>query len=523
MQNGKRWMTRLLCMALAAMLCACNSPKEEISDMVLTETMPKTEDERDYPYFEAELYFASADNRRLMPETRRVIMAADGSHIEAAVRALFDGASTQSQQSVLQNGLSYEKMELSTGVCNVYISGTAALDEKQWLITRAAVAATVNAVDGTPSVNLYYNQMEPGYLGRPLGALSPIIENLDVYVRNMELEYEAIKKEIEEGVAESSFEMRNATLYFIDNGDDLLMAQNIMLSYDAKTSTEGIAGSLIGALGVMPENANGLKLAIPDDFELAMVESPIQYIADAVATDEAPPLNDAEDSAGDAQQANENTGILEIRINQLARGFDEEKMCGAVTMTLTGFLPGIRGVYIIMQDENGESRVLNGGKLCTREMFSETIGHTITLDYPSENGVGFYTMDYAVAGKSSYALITRLEALLDKAEEMGNVFPGFDKSDIQNVYITGNTAVVNWNKGFAAKLKAMQENEQCPLPEERRIWLFAYSVINTMSEFPGVQKVWMLENGQKLGTQGGIYLGNALMRNPGAFLETRAE
>lgn len=39
--------------------------------------------------------------------------------------------------------------------------------------------------------------------------------------------------------------------------------------------------------------------------------------------------------------------------------------------------------------------------------------------------------------------------------------------------------------------------------------------MNTLTDMPMISSVWMLENGKKLDTVGQIYLGNALVRNPG--------
>ena len=40
-----------------------------------------------------------------------------------------------------------------------------------------------------------------------------------------------------------------------------------------------------------------------------------------------------------------------------------------------------------------------------------------------------------------------------------------------------------------------------------------------MTDMPMISSVWMLENGKKLDTVGQIYLGNALVRNPGLIVE----
>ena len=49
--------------------------------------------------------------------------------------------------------------------------------------------------------------------------------------------------------------------------------------------------------------------------------------------------------------------------------------------------------------------------------------------------------------------------------------------------------------------------------------MFIYSVVNTLTELEGVSRVWMLEDGKKLGSVDEIYLGNALMRNPGILVD----
>lgn len=45
--------------------------------------------------------------------------------------------------------------------------------------------------------------------------------------------------------------------------------------------------------------------------------------------------------------------------------------------------------------------------------------------------------------------------------------------------------------------------------------LMIYSIINTLTELPYVRRVWMSEQGQKLGMINRIYLGNPLLRSPG--------
>lgn len=57
------------------------------------------------------------------------------------------------------------------------------------------------------------------------------------------------------------------------------------------------------------------------------------------------------------------------------------------------------------------------------------------------------------------------------------------------------------------------------VPADRREQLFIYSVVNALTEIQGIYRVWMLEDGNKLGTVGALYLGNALLRNPGIMID----
>lgn len=501
---------RAACVGIACLFLGCSAQTEEIPDMVLSSTMPRPEAEREYPYFETTLYFPSADNGQLIPQNHRIVMSGDGSHVEAAVRALFESPGTQTQQAVLQTGLEYEKMEISSDLCNVYVRGGVELDEKKWVRARAALAATVQAVDGTSNINLYYNQEEPGYIGRPLGALSPIVEKLDVYVRNLELEYEALQKEREEKTADASFELRNAALYFMDETGGLLLSQCRMVSYEALSTTEDVALILLEALKQpLEDGKQQVWPALPKDMEAFHV----RFVPDAAAQVQ----DETEDAVPTAPM--EGPGILELALTRSAEPVDEDMLCASITLTLSGFLPQLHGVRIAFVQSETANLNTADWRFCTREDFSGRIGHGVAFCYPQEDGIGLYRTTCAVAGDDSYAPETRLGTMLESAESKA-YFSGFGAADIANIYISGNTAVVDWKAGFGKKLAALAEDGACPLPEEKRVWLFVYSVVNTMTEFPGLQQVWMLEDGKKMGTCGGLYLGNALMRNPGIMIET---
>ena len=75
---------------------------------------------------------------------------------------------------------------------------------------------------------------------------------------------------------------------------------------------------------------------------------------------------------------------------------------------------------------------------------------------------------------------------------------------------------MDWQYGFSDKLNSMLNSET--VESERKIQLFIYSIINTLCEIPGVNLVWMTEAGDRMGSIGNLYLGNAFMKTLDWFL-----
>ena len=78
---------------------------------------------------------------------------------------------------------------------------------------------------------------------------------------------------------------------------------------------------------------------------------------------------------------------------------------------------------------------------------------------------------------------------------------------------------MDWKQGFEEGLRKYIDQPEGSIPSDKRERMFIYSVVNTLTELEGVSRVWMLEDGKKLGSVDEIYLGNALMRNPGILVD----
>ena len=94
----------------------------------------------------------------------------------------------------------------------------------------------------------------------------------------------------------------------------------------------------------------------------------------------------------------------------------------------------------------------------------------------------------------------------------------FTAEMIREVYTSEETVIIDWERGFTQTMLSMIGSSNSPLPADRREQLFVFGVINSVTDIPGFSKVWMLENGKRLGSIERIYLGNPLLNNPGIMI-----
>ena len=511
----------LLAMLLAA-LSGCQVAGEISPPMEPSQDMPPTLSEQveREGSFEAQLYFLSADGLRLVPETREISYTGNISRAQAAVEALTQGPSSDLLLPSLPDNITLQRVELSSDACNVYLSSSYQPSATDWIKARAAIAATIYEAEGIGSINLYLNGMEPGYEGRPLGALAPITEQLDTYVANLEQEFRTWSEQT--GTEAGSFESRTVTLYFTDLNGELLIARNSTVNYDRSEDRAGIAELLVGKL---LDGDASLEPVVPAD--LTFAEAPTTALMDdfihTIFPSVTGPENDVphpQDSLTETLQQDRGEGVVILHFEKPSYDYDENIMAGALTLTITGYIPNIRGVAIYMRQDDGTYRNLSpDGLYFTREDFTDMIGLNVFLPFPDAEGSVLHRVPRAVPGKDAYDPQLRLAELFKEPADPGELYPYFTAEDIEDIYVVEDIAVLNWKAGFSEKLQALLADPEFIIPQNRRERLFIYSVVNAITEIPGIQRVWMLEDGNKLGTVGELYLGNALMRNPGIMID----
>lgn len=524
-QHSKRFLALVL---TAALLSGCAGTNETDLQLTLSNKMPSvlTRDLNREASFDAKLYFVSEDERSLSAETRSIVSNGSVSRAEAALRAMEDGPVSGVLSASVSESLSFSGIELSQDACNVYYTGSVA-DNREWLILRAAVAATVYAAEGISAVNVFLNGMVPGYSGRPLGSLSPIPGALDTYLSELKQRYELMPQEpTEAGGRESNI----ATLYFANMGNDFLIARNRKVAYDLSLSNADIVKLLLDELRQGDTGTESLEPVLPADLQLAQ-DPIIVYLNNPELMPTPTPTPDS--TSGDNPDAlpiepvvdkdRDEPCVIELTFAEPAMEYDTNMMCGAITLMLTGYLPKVKGVKISIIEvaDNGRkaARNLSENEYFVRGDFTDRIGFGIYLAFPDAESAVLDRVQRIVASGSVYDPDARLFELFQGPADPGLMHSGFTASDVLDVYIIDNLAVVNWKAGFAQKLEQLAQTQQKDAIHEEQDELFIFGVVNTLTEIPGVERVWMLEDGQKIRTVADLYLGNALLRNPGILID----
>ncbi len=446
--------------ALMLLGAACSYSSEYPPPMTLSTDMPAARPNADESigYFTAPLYFVSQDGRTLSCEEREIELSADKSIVELAIRALMDGPSDRLLLRSVPMGVTLSRMELSDDVCNVYLSGTFPSEIRSWLIARTAIASTVTAVGMMSTVNVYFNEQEPGYLGRALGAQTSIAFSLDAYLTNMHQEYEVLPLGVTEEAAASV--MRNMTLYYIDKKSALLIPKNKQVTYSVITNKTELAQLVMNALLIVPGSDTELQSPIPSDAKL--IGPPlVEYVSSAAtptSVTDALPTDDAPYNAMPASDTDEQVApdidepcTVSIVLSEPTSEYDEHRMCGAITLSITGFLPKVEGVYISFARTNvvtGERTLtaLNNGELFVRADFARSIGYGVYIDCPKSNGVTLSRAKYRVESEQAYSLKKRLELLLSCLAIDDENYLTTDA--INDVYQVNDMVVIDWAPGF---------------------------------------------------------------------------
>ena len=506
MNKKIRVFAALLCCLL---LAGCAERTDVPEQLVLIDQQPPQVPRENEPEetFLAQLYFV-AESRALAVEEREVERFPGQSRAEAVIEAMLEGPQSPSLTPSLPEGLYVESVELSSKVANVMLSGQMP-PLRDWIVARAALAAAVCAAEtGILSVNVYLEEQEPGFMGRPLGAQTPIDIALDLYVEQI---FEQYSVDTGEQTEAGSFETADATLYFLDASEQHLLGSNRQLHYSKSATLSEIVHAIVDELTLGVIGQESLSPVLPADLTLA--EEPL--IEPIIVGDGFTVLRE------DGTVADE--CLVHLVFNRPTGEYSEQNICASLVLSIIGFIPEVRGVTISFVEEDATVTALNQGQFYSRERFAYRIGHTVPLAFPASDGSVLYGVRCAVAQGAVYDSPERIKAMFTSFADPGVAYRVFSQDDVLNVYIVDGMAVINWAEGFAGKLRELIEGGWADISSDRRERMFLFGVINTAAQLPGVTRVWMLENGKLIESPGMVFLRKPLYYNPGLLLQMESE
>ena len=449
--------------------------------------------------FDAKLYYISEDGLKLAPEERTVLCEEGEGMAFSTIKALMTGPNSPTSRRSVPSRLKLDKVEETMGICNVYLSGGFPSSENDWLIARLAIAATLGDTIGARAVNVFYNGKEQGYNNRPIGEARYSGESVDAYISAME---EAYGKRMGSGEA-GKYISQSVTLYFTNVEKTLIAAQSADITVSADASVMELVEVLTAKLAGGVSSEHALEPVLPADFMLCE-EPRISVFGES---------SDPDSSSSSLPLYAPK--IIELTITPPAMEYDQRIMCAALTMTLTGYLPGISGIKLyILNDDGTKQQLYPDMDYLSRDTYTDMLGTSISVDYPDENGLMLKKGSKIVYSSEQYDLAVRLRALLEANNESGTDIAGLTADDINRIYLVDSTAVIDWKEGFTKKLRDALGGDASAAGDREEL-LMIYSIINTLTELPYVRRVWMSEQGQKLGMINRIYLGNPLLRSPG--------
>ena len=496
----------LLCVLFITFSLGCNAAAEYPGSLSGS-TMTPPAGSRDDTFIDVTLFFPTSDNRTLGSETRTLARPVNVSRAQCALEALSQGPQSDTLAGAVPEGWALSKVELSGDVCNIYFTGTPATED-ELVNLRAAAAATVYANEGIAYTDIFLNTMQPGYRGNPLGVLSPIDIPLDSY-------RSAIRRDNSESSSPqgeaNALVSRNAQLYFTDLTGSLLLCDVREISYQKQEQANIVIAALMGELAKGPLGSEGREPVLPPDMRLIKCVLPASAASSSSVPDDIPL------SVGTDGQ------LVDLYFSVPERSVIAPIVYASIVYTVTGFFPQTGGVRIFLNEtmmtvnevlHNGD-----GGAAFSRADFSGMLGHTVALMFPDQDGIGLYPVLRCLPQSEAYDLKARLTSLFTGPADPGIPLAMLDASGVESVSLHGNMAIVNFHEGFFDRLRTLVESGVSHLPQNTRAQMTVFSIVNTLASIPGIEKVWLLENGTPIDRSINLlYMGSPLFYNPGLML-----
>ena len=430
------------------------------------------------------LYFLSPDRRSLVASQRTVEPGEGRTPALAAVEALLSRQTPQGLLCAVPEGTSLLGVEQSCGVVTVDLAFERAPEDGQtFLALQAALANTLTGLPGIETVNVLVEGKKLSLRAVPTGALS---------AQDGDLAAQWAQLLADEELYSSTSITRTAAVYYPARGGEWLLCQAQPVSVTS--------GSLIEALLEAMTRTPNLACARPAvSPAMPQIQEPQLYT----------------DSEGRRLVRLVFDANLQSTLE--GQGVEPWQFYAALTNTLTGFVPDLSGVVVYLGEglltrtEAGARELNFENGVMRREDFAALTGEAAPVCLPDGNG-----RLRALARPCSPAEAVSARALLGMVlsgpegweEGVAGVVPeGVSGQDLLAVRLMDGEAVINLSGNFYDRCEGLTTAQaRCAV----------YALVNTVTGLHGVRSVRFQRDGDYvLYLCGSVYLGSALIRNPG--------
>ncbi len=461
---------------------------DALTDAPAAAAMPGTTVQR----VNLQLYFASQDGARLVPESRSIELSPYESRAAAAVKQLLEGPQSASLRRVFWPGTSFEGLETARGVTTINLSDTfEQMFASDRTLAKAALIQTLHSLDGTRYLNVLSGGREPGYDGRPTGVTEYFTEDYDLYQSRLRQQMETRQTDATPGTSYSTERLNTyfATLYFADVSDRFLLPEVREIS----VSDLGYAEAIIEELQNGPSPTDGLRATLSG---YALADTPRIEVLDS--------------------------GRYRIELNLTGPLAEATLAVASIVCSLGSFVPTIDHFAVTINGAAVTNLVIPGAGavefrdgMLSRGSFANMLGTEVPLYFANASG-SLTEVSRTMSQREAMNPDYRLQELLrgphqGEGTELLAVLPGADPNDVPHVTISGDMAWIDCSRTFAEAAGKLESDAG---------FLLMYALINTVCEFPDVKRAQFLIEGETADSlAGNVYIRTPLLKNPGLIQE----
>ncbi len=456
---------KTLCILLAAvLLCGCSVLRENTDLSGLPSVRPKQSlSPGDYEPYRATLYYLDPQRNTLSTEIREIELLSSSPKATQVFEALLAGPE---ERGLMGFGSSYslKGVEITGGIANIYVSTTLQLSDQRRLVTCAALANTAIDNLGVRYASIFLNG-EPVYLAdRPCGLLGKTDLDMTAF-------YESYLERASQPVWSIA-----VALYFLNDSRTYMVPEVRTLSFEGENYLQEIL------------------------YQLSLGPAHKSYLASPVL----PNYDFTYDGAPGSIREN---GILYIdSLQALFPSQSNSAMRQHMACLYYSFHGVVKGLYG-MEFTRGMEK--------TNVTFSISqlyLGDEILLYFPGKELKHLESFYHVVRAGRTQGLTTYLEELAEgpSASEALHALPCFpadmDIDGLIGAETRGSVALINFNAEMLYSLEGFSEDE---------LYLFLYSIVNTLCEIDSVNVVQFSFEGEVIDELGRFSLAMPLHPNIG--------